>query len=245
VLLFVLAEHTETSFSWNIEPPLSAAYLGAAYWAACVLIAWSATQRTWDRARATVPPVLVIAVLLLGATLIHLDRFDFDSVFGWFLLAAYLLVPPGVIVLVALQLRAPGADGDPGGPLPPGLRHVLGLQAGVMMVLGAALCTAPAQVDSVWPWTLTPLTARAIGAFLCGFGVAAAHAVVEDDRVRFRGAALAYLALGVLELLAVAVYGGDLSGGAGRTALYTLFLASVVLVGLWGVAVTRSGPRAP
>ena len=34
-------------------------------------------------------PVTVIAVLLLVATLIHLDKFDLDSLFGWFWLIVY------------------------------------------------------------------------------------------------------------------------------------------------------------
>jgi hypothetical protein len=39
ILLFVLAAGTDRFFSWTIEPPLTAAFLGAAYWAACVLLA--------------------------------------------------------------------------------------------------------------------------------------------------------------------------------------------------------------
>ena len=35
--LFVLARHTATLFSWTIQPPLSAAFLGASYAAGCVL----------------------------------------------------------------------------------------------------------------------------------------------------------------------------------------------------------------
>ena len=68
ILLFVLATETDRFFSWTIEPPLTAAFLGAAYWAACVLLAWAARESTWERARAVLPPVFIIAVLLLAAT---------------------------------------------------------------------------------------------------------------------------------------------------------------------------------
>ena len=68
ILLFVLATETDRFFSWTIEPPLTAAFLGAAYWAACVLLAWAARESTWERARAVLPPVFIIAVLLLVAT---------------------------------------------------------------------------------------------------------------------------------------------------------------------------------
>ena len=83
-LLFLGATRTDAWWSWTIVPPLTAATLGAFYWAAFVLILSAARSRTWARARPAVYPVAVIAVLLLVITLIHLDRFDLDSLFGVF-----------------------------------------------------------------------------------------------------------------------------------------------------------------
>jgi hypothetical protein len=78
-----------------------------------------------------------------------------------------------------------------------------------MLAIGLYLFIAPASGDALWPWDLTPLTARAIGAFVAGFGASALHAVAANDLARFDGAALAYAALGALELVAVARYAGD------------------------------------
>jgi hypothetical protein len=243
VLLFVLSEDTDRFFSWTIAPPLTAAFLGASYWAACVLILWSARQRDWARARPALPPVLVIAVMLLIATLIHLDRFDFDTIFGWFWLAAYALVPPIVVVLLLQQLREPGSDA-PGPGLPPGLRPALGIQAAVMLFVGGALFITPEDAGSLLPWSLTPLTGRAIGAFIFGFGVAAAHASIANDVERFRGAALAYLVLGGLQLVAVARYSGDLDGEGAGDLIYVAFLAGVVAVALYALlAAPRARPE--
>ena len=66
--LFAGASDTDRFFSWTIDPPLTAAFMGAAYWAAMVLLAWAARQRTWARARTALPAVFTIAVLLLVAT---------------------------------------------------------------------------------------------------------------------------------------------------------------------------------
>jgi membrane protein CcdC involved in cytochrome C biogenesis len=243
VLLFVLSEDTDRFFSWTIEPPLTAAFLGASYWAAFVLILWSARQHDWARARPALPPVLAIAVLLLVATLIHRDRFDFDTIFGWFWLAAYTLVPPIVVALLLQQLRVPGSDVR-GCDLPLGLRPALAIQSAVMLLVGAALFIAPQDADSVLPWSLTPLTGRAVGAFIFGFGVAAAHASIEDDLDRFRGAALAYLVLGGLQLVAVARYSGDLDGEGGGDLIYLAFLVGVVAVALYALlAAPRAGPE--
>jgi len=240
VLLFPLAAHTETSFAWTIEPPLTAAFLGASYWAALVLIGWSAAQDRWARARATVPPVFVIAVLLLAATLIHLDRFHLSSLPGIFWLVTYGIVPLTLAILVGRQLRAASAAGPSGQSLPAGLRAALTVQAVVMLGVGLALFVAPSDAKDLWAWMLTPLTGRAVGAFITGFGVAALLAAIESDRERYRGAALAYLALGLLQLLAIAVFGDDLRSSDVRTALYSAFLLTVVLAGAWGVSATSA-----
>jgi hypothetical protein len=103
-----------------------------------------------------------------------------------------------------------------------------------MLGIGAYLFVAPESADALWPWDLTPLTARAVGAFVAGFGAAALHAAVANDLVRFEGAALAYATLGALELIALARYPGDLSGGDLDSWLYAAFLASVLLAGAFG-----------
>src|SRR5918996_5837773 len=149
VLLFVLASETDRFFSWTIEPPATAAFLGAAYWAACVLLAWAAAQRSWPRVRSAIPPVFVIAVLLLVATLIRLDKFDFDSLFGWFWLVVYVIVPPLLVLLVVRQVRAAGPVAPGAGGIPLAARALLVAQALVMLALGGALYVAPTSADAL------------------------------------------------------------------------------------------------
>lgn len=243
VQLFVLASETDRFFSWTIEPPLTAAFLGAAYWAAFVLLAWAARQRSWASARAALPAVFTIAVLLLAATLIHLDRFNLDSLFGWFWLVVYVVVTPLLVWLVADQVRRAQPDPPRQAPLPPAARAALGVQAAALIALGAALFIAPGWAEAAWPWTLSPLTGRAVGAFLIGFGAAAAYALVDADLERLRGPALAYLTLGVLELAAVAIHSGDLTAGAAGTVAYVAACTAVVLTGAYGLIAARASSR--
>lgn len=234
-LLLPLAEETDRFFSWTITPPLTAAFLGAAYWAAFVLIGWTARRRTWEDAVPTMVPVTTIAVLLLAATLVHLDKFDLDSLFGWFWLIVYCLLPAALAVLVRRQLAvAPAPREVAFTPVPGVLRAVLAVQALAMLGAGIALWASPASADTIWPWPLTPLTARALGSFLIGFGAAAAFAVLDNRLERFRGSAYAYAALGALELLVAAMFGGDFDDG--EAWMFVAFAASVALIGLAGSA---------
>ena len=244
-LLFVGAADTDRFFSWTIDPPLTAAFMGAAYWAAMVLLAWAAGQRSWARARTALPAVFTIAVLLLVATVIHLDRFHHD-LFGRFWAAVYLVVVPLLAYLTWSQVRRSGPVGDGGRPLPGWLRAVLCVQALGMLALGVALFAAPVGASSLWPWALTPLTGRAVGAFLVGFGAAAAFAVGDDEFGRLHGAALAYATLGALELAAAAFHGEDFTAPAMGVAVYVAACASVLAVGLCGAVRSRgSAERLP
>lgn len=228
-LLFPLATETEDYFSWTIEPPLTAAFMGAAYWAAFVLLGWAARQRDWPAARTAMPPVATIAALLLVTTLIHLDKFDLDSLFGWFWLVVYCLVTPGLAWLTARQIRS--ADPVTRGlhPLPAAARVGLILVTLMLLSFGAALYAVP--LDVPWPWDLTPLTGRAIASFLIGFGVAGGFALWENDERRLAGPAYALAALAGLELLALAVFSGDLDGDALGTSLYVAFWLVALALG--------------
>jgi hypothetical protein len=245
ILLFVLAAETDRFFSWTIEPPLTAAFLGAAYWAACVLLTWAARQQRWARARTALPPVFVIAVLLLVATLIRLEKFDLDSLFGWFWLVVYIVVPPLVVYLVVEQTRHEGRapPRERTRPLNLWARGILAVQAASLLALGGALYVIPETADALWPWTLTPLTAEAIGSFVIGFGVAAAYALLEDDLELLRGPALAYAVLGGLELAALAIHSDDVMADGAWVALYAAFWVTVLAAGLYGLIERSAAAR--
>jgi hypothetical protein len=234
-LLFPLAGETNRFFSWTIEPPLSAAFLGAAYWAAFVLLAWAARQREWAFARTAMPPVATIAALLLVATLIHLDKFDLDGLFGWFWLVVYCLVTPLLAWSIVRQARATERVLRGLHPLPGPVRLALGAVGLILIGLGVALFAAPREAPSLWPWDLTPLTARAIASFLIGFGVAAGFALWENDLHRLRGPAYGYAAVAALELLALAVFSEDLTAGSGGVVAYVAFWLVSLALGVAGV----------
>src|SRR5689334_4687788 len=73
--LFLLSGQTERYFAWTIQSPLTAAFLGAAYWSSGVLEFAAARDRSWANVRSSVTPVLVFTVLTLMVTVVHLDRF--------------------------------------------------------------------------------------------------------------------------------------------------------------------------
>jgi hypothetical protein len=242
-LLFLGATRTDAWWSWTVVPPLTAATLGAFYWAAFVLILVAARSRTWSRARPAVYPVAVIAALLLVITLIHIDRFDLNSLFGIFWVVAYALVPVLLAWALVEQRGTPGEDRRGDRRLPRLLRRALIIEGVSMLVGGALLLVAPGAADDLWPWPLSPLTSRAIGSFLFGIGLTAVIAAREDDPLSFRGAALAYTVLGLLEILALNVHIPDLGDRPLATTLYAAFWVAVFLSGGYGLRAASASSR--
>jgi hypothetical protein len=239
-VLFLRSEATELSFAWTVEPPLTAAFLGAGYGAGCVLVLLALRERAWANARLPVVTILVFTLLTLLATLLHLDRFHFAGpgplarLAAWFWLTVYLAVPVALLALVPLQERQAGADLARRRPLPAWLAGTLAVQGAVLLALGAALYAAPGAAARLWPWPLTPLTARAVAAWLLAFGVAAVLALRERDLGRLRIAAVAYALFGMLQLLALARYPGEVRGDDPRLWIYLGLLLSVVAAGARG-----------
>lgn len=255
VQLFVFTERTATYFAWTISPTLTAAFLGAAYWAAAAFEFAAARASSWAEARIAVPAVFVFTVLTLLATLLHLDKFHFGSSFGfgtqavtWAWVAIYSIVPVLLAMVWMRQHRAPGSDPPRTHPFPMWLRVLVAVQALLLLVVGAGLFVAPSSTTAWWPWALTPLTSRAVGAWAFSLGVAAGHALWEHDAVRVRPAAVAYLAFALLETVSVLRYRdvGDWDSTAGI--VYLLFLVSSAVTGtvaLWLSRDTRHPLAAP
>ena len=245
----LLAAHNDTTryFSWTIAVPVTAAFLGAGYLSAAVLESMAARQSSWQRARIAVPGVLAFTTLTLVVTLVHLGKFHLGAASGltrtltWGWLAIYVGVPPVLAFLWWRQARAVPGTAPAGRRLPPLVRVVLGLQGAVMLALGAALLVAPVQVARLWPWPLTALTGRAVGAWLVGFGIIAAQSWHADRR---EVAAIAFPAVTVYAALQLAVLAGfthSMHWDQAPAWCYLLFLASLLAVGVAGlISVTRS-----
>jgi uncharacterized integral membrane protein len=249
IALFVLSAATDEYFAWTIQPPLTAALLGAGYAAGCVLVVLSLRDPVWAHSRLAVLTILVFVLVTLAATLVHLDRFHLQAEFAglpllargaaWFWLAVYVLVPVAMVVSLVLQERAPGVDPPPGHPVPIALRAALATESAVLLVVGVCLSVAPSTATTLWPWPLTPLTARVTAAWLIAFGVATALAALAGDLERLRTSSIAYTVFGTLVLVALIRYPGTVDWDGAPA--WVLLVATVAIV-LTGAAGWRLAP---
>ena len=159
---------------------------------------------------------------------------------AWAWLLVYIAVPVALPVAIVIQMRAPGGDPMRRATLPTGLRAALGFQAAAMLLAGIILTLAPTA--GFWPWALTPLTGRIVGAWLIGTGVAAGQAVWENAYERLQPFFIGLTFIGALECIALARYAGAVDwSGAGW--VYLILVLSQLCVGAYGWWTASHQPR--
>ena len=225
VFTFILSESTERLFAWTINPPLTAAFLALL----------SAREPIWVRVRITYAVSLVFTGLTGLATFLHLDKFQFEKLNGWLWVIVYATVPPLLVVLFFVQRRERGDDPPRTVPIARWLMPIVAVQAAIVLVLGLALFLAPSTADSLWPWPLTPLTARTVSAWMLALAAGLAMTLVERDWARVRVATLTYTAAPLLQFVALARFSETLNWSAPGIWLYVGFLAGILLLGIYGL----------
>jgi hypothetical protein len=201
VALTVAAAQTRTFFAWDIQPPVTAAFIGALYLSGIpglFLVARSGTL--WRQTRLVMAPYFVLSVAMLVATALHTERFIWSHVATWVWIVLYALFAVATPVLSIVHARTSAADPPPIVPLGRGLRVFFAF--GVLLAVpGLIGLIAPQTIASYWPWTLTPLTGRVVAGWLLFLATICAGLARERDwtsiRLFFPGSILAAIVLGV------------------------------------------------
>jgi hypothetical protein len=176
VILYLLPTHTAKLWAWPIPVTmtsmvLASAYLGGAYF--FVRVAFF--ERQWHGIGTGFLAVTTFASLLGIATLLHWDKFTHGNPAFWIWAALYFVAPFLVIGawLLNRPYAAPKRPGDV--QLRPVERGVIAGLGALALVQGAVMFVAPTAFIDLWPWALTPLTCRVVGAVFClgGAGVGA------------------------------------------------------------------------
>jgi hypothetical protein len=245
IQLYALSQHTDFWFAWTIDPPLTAAFVGSLYLAATVLALSGARQRDWDQARVWVPAILVFIWLTLIATIVHLDKFHLEdsalvpTAAAWAWLGVYFIEPPVFSIIYRQQLRAPGSD-RPCIPEIAGWFRTGSAALGLFLIgIGGLLFAAPSTSAHVWPWELTPLTARASGAWLVAIGLIEAMIGRETCWARVRWSLVSIATGTILVAVALARYSEDFRWETVPGVIFLAVLAMILAAASYGLTQAR------
>lgn len=231
LMLTLWPGETEALWAWPMGPELTSLAVGGGYLAGALLFVRAAFERRWHRVALVFPVATVLTVGLLVATLLHWEAFTHGHVSFWTWLVVYLITPvllPTVWLL--LRHRDPG-ETPPGTPMvPPLARRLLGALGAVQFTIAAVFFIRPELAIAVWPWTLSPLTARTLASFL-GFIAVMWLAFLFERRwsalqLHVEGATLGLLLVGVAAQRAA----GDLTTAPVARAGFVVSLGGVIAI---------------
>jgi hypothetical protein len=252
--LFIFPQSTGELFAWDIQPPLTAAFLGANYLAAGIIEFGAARQPTWARARVAVPAVMLFTVLTAIVTLLNFSGYDLRKLMAWVWIVVYFGVPPVLGYLWWKQWGTPGSDPEPEAPTPRSLQGVVMIAGVALAGFGLALIFMPRWASPFWPWELESadpvygssdgaIMATYVGVWLIAWAAILVHAMIENDLVRIRYVFNALAALAVLQTLAIWRLGSTTTRNSTLMIAYLVFLAVLAATGIWGWVAARHASR--
>lgn len=167
VILYLFPADTKRLFAWTISAPMTSMTLASAYLGGAYFFARVQRERRWHVVKTGFVSVALFAGLLGIATLLHWDKFNHQHITFWVWATLYLTTP----LLVAagwLANRRHAAQPEPGElRLANPTRWVIATVGAAALVQGIVMSVAPQTVIPLWPWALTPLTCRVVGAIFC------------------------------------------------------------------------------
>lgn len=180
VVLYGYPRRTDDFFAWTIKPPMTPMTLGAVYIGGAYFFVRAFRAPAWHTVKAGFVAVGSFASLMGVATILHWNKFNHRHV-AFFLWAGLYFTTPFLVWGVWAANRRRGTRPAPGDLLlSPPARLAIGGTGAVAVVAGLFLFLQPARAIDVWPWALTPLTSRVLGAiFLLGV---AGLGVITDPR---------------------------------------------------------------
>jgi hypothetical protein len=220
-ILYIRPQDTGSLFAWPIAPSMTSFVLASAYFGGAYFFVRVVFEQQWHRIAVGFLPVTTFAALMMVATLLHWERFTHGNVS--FVTWAVLYASTPLLVFGA-WLRNRGSDPrvlDPGEvEIPPAIRWIMGGLGALVLAVGLVLFVFPNVLIATWPWRLTPLTARVIGACFALTGVFGL-VIAQDRRWTAARIAIQSQAVGVsLILVGIVRAWSDFKSGIATTWLF-------------------------
>ncbi len=232
VMLYVFPNDTDRLFAWTIKPSMTPMMMGAGYIAGAYFFVRLVLGRRWSWFALGFPAITAFVWFMGLATFLHFDKFDHAHVSFYAWLILYVVTPILVPLLWLVNRRTDPGTLAPGDVrVPPPLRAAALVVGLVLTGIAVIMFFIPDTAATIWPWKLTPLTARVVAGWFALPGVLGLM-YASDTRWGSWRIVLQSQVLGVaLILLAAARAWDDFDTSRPMTWVFTAGLAGL-LVGL-------------
>jgi hypothetical protein len=171
-VLYFHPDQTDQYFAWTVKPVMTPLAMGAGYAMGAYFFLRVMLSNRWHRAAPGFLAITAFTIAMLLATLLHWDRFH-QGTWAFALWFIVYLITPVLVPLLWLRNRF----SDPRTPeandvsVPIWVRRVTGLGGAAICLFAVAVFLLPDLAIGMWPWQLTPLTARVLAGWLILVGV--------------------------------------------------------------------------
>jgi len=170
VILYFFPDESGRWFAWEIKPAMTAVWMGAGYLGGAYFFLRVLLDKRWHRVSSGFWGVTAFTWAMMWATILHWSRFDIHNLAFQIWLVLYAVTPFLVPFIWWLNHKT-SAPETPDVVLPVAVRGGMAL-VGVFMLASFLTCyIRPELAISLWPWALTPLTARIMGGWFALMGV--------------------------------------------------------------------------
>jgi len=174
-VLYPVPTDTKRLFAWQIKPTMTPMVLGAVYLGGAYFFVRVVRARHWHTVAGGFPPVGSFATLMGITTVLHWNKFLHGNVAFWLWAGLYFTTPVLVFLVFAYNHREYPPATESELRLSNSAAAVIATAGGLSVATCALLYLSPATAIDIWPWQLTPLTARTLGAIFAlggaGLGV--------------------------------------------------------------------------
>jgi hypothetical protein len=177
IILWGTPGETPDRWAWTIRPDLTPIFMGSVYAAGAYVFVRLFLSDAWHRFAAVLQGAIVLTAMLAVTTFVHFDKFNQGdgplpadiAFYGW--VAIYAAAPFWIAFLYSRNRGAdPGATESE--PRVPGPVATGAAVAGVAAAVAAVVFWVwPDAMIDIWPWDLTPLTARVLASYVATVAV--------------------------------------------------------------------------
>jgi len=180
IILYLLPERTGDYFAWTITPTMTPMMMGAGYLAGAYFFARVVRARRWHHVAIGFPAITTFVWFMAVATVLHYDRFNHShpAFVAWLVL--YAVTPLLIPGLWWWNGRTSSHDPDPHDVILSRSIRWLMLALGIVnLTNGILMLLFPAWFIPIWPWPVSPLTARIVAGWFALPGVVALGVAVD------------------------------------------------------------------
>ena len=185
-LLYLYPGGTAQYWAWEVQPELSAVWLGAGYTFGAIALLTLLFIGRFEKLLVALLSVWPFSCAMLFATLNHIDRFFVDRIAFWLWFIIYLILPFAVPAVWLLNKKYAIPRQADELQFPKNSAYIGALISFGLFLLAAVLIFNPALAASFWPWNLTPLMSRVIGGWILAWAAAALTLVFERRYLSYR-----------------------------------------------------------